>query len=227
MLTRRSTGAPEFDTQVHPTPGVRADRVPSHKHLLQDSLSPREFRVRNVLAPILLGLSAQQSEAFRELFRSVKDSPLYPFSLAVTELLSQLLEKNGRLSKRIRRQERGAEQRLLFAGLLHTVSPEALREIGLGEIADIIGYEDPKTHAQCMLQGAIEYLKIQEQKPTLILLDMIQKGDYDTLHAMILTCLFLDLLDIRTGKLSPEEARAQSIAQKLLTNQSVLSISPD
>ncbi len=206
---------PAFNTQVHPTRGVNPKRVPEEKLLLR-GLSAHTISVRDVLQPIIDRLSKQDASAFRELFGKLRASEDYQRSLEVTELLSQLL-RQGRLAKRFRRQKSTDAENLLFAGLVHTLSPEALRQVGLAEIAEIITCEDPKTPSQHMLHGVIEYLKIlRDQKPTLVLLEMIQCGNYGTAHSLILTCLVLDLLEIRAGKLSPEEAQAHNIAKQFL-----------
>lgn len=210
---QRRDSPPIFNTQVHTAKGVNPGRIPEGKRLLR-GLPAHTISVRDILQPVIDRLSKRDASEFRELFGQLRASGDYQRSLEVTELISQLL-KQGRLAKRFRRQTNTVED-LLFAGLVHTLSPEALRRVGLAEIAEIITREDPKTPSQFMLQGVIEYLKIQDQKPTLVLLDMIQDGGYGTVHSLILTCLVLDLLDIRAGKLSPEEARAQNIAQQFL-----------
>ncbi len=212
--SKKSQSPPTFNTQVRTTKGVNSERIPEEKRLLR-GLSSHTISVRDILQPIIDRLSKQDASAFRELFGKLRTSGGYQRSLEVTELLSQLL-RQGRLAKRFRRQKSTDAENLLCAGLVHTLSPEALRQVGLAEIAEIITCEDPKTPSQHMLHGVIEYLKIQDQKPTLVLLDMIQHGDYGTAHSLILTCLVLDLLEIRAGKLSPEEAQAHNIAQQFL-----------
>ena len=215
MLTaKKLAGPPQFTGRIQREKGVQPTRIPEENRILNGMANARSVRVRNIIGPVIDRLPEQEKKGLQELLRQLKGSPEYPRSVTIVELILRLLKENGRLNKRLRGKT-DAEENLLFAGLVHTLDPKLLQEIGLTEIADIVACdEQPKSPSQFLLYGAIEYVKAHDRKPTLVLLRMIQEKDWDTKQQLFLACLILDILELKDKSLSSEEKiRARDIAQ--------------
>lgn len=220
MLTaKKSAGPPQFPSRIHPEKSVHPTRIPEENRILHGMADARSVEVRSIIGPVINRLPEKEKKGLRELLRQLKGSPEYPRSVAIVELILRLLKENGRLNKRLRGKT-DVEENLLFAGLVHTLDPEVFREIGLTEIADIMACKQPKSPSQCLLYGAIEYVKSRDREPALILLRMIQEEDRDTKQQILLSCLVLDILGLKDGSLSPEEIRAKNIAQACMVSAS-------
>ncbi len=220
MLTaKKLAGPPQFTGRIQREKGVQPTRIPEENRILNGMANARSVRVRNIIGPVIDRLPEQEKKGLQELLRQLKGSPEYPRSVTIVELILRLLKENGRLNKRLRGKT-DAEENLLFAGLVHTLDPEVFRKIGLTEIADIMACKQPKSPSQCLLYGAIEYVKARDREAALILLQMIQKKDWGTKQKVLLSCLVLDILGLKDGSLSPEEIRAKDIAQVCITSAS-------
>ena len=218
---KKSADLPQFTGRIHPKTGVCPTRIPEENRILHGMADARSVRVQNIIGPVIDRLTEKNKKRLRELLKQLTGSPEYPRSVAIVELILQLLKENGRLNKRFRGKT-DVEEDLLFAGLVHTLDPEAFREINLTEIADIMAYRQPKSPSQCLLYGAIEYVKARDREPALVLLQMIQEKDWDTGQQLLLSCFVLDILGLKDGSLSLEETRARDIAQEYIASVSTL-----
>ena len=216
---KKSAGQPQFTGRVHLEKGVRPTRIPEENRVLHGMADARSVEVRSIIESIVKKVSKGHRKELEGLVKQLKDSPDYERSRTVVNLLFQLLRENGRLNKRLRKRT-DVEENLLFAGLVHTLDPEVFREIGLTEIADIMACQEPTSPSQCLLYGAIEYVKARDREPALVLLLMIQEKDWNTKQQMLLYCFVLDILGLKDGSLSPEEIRAKDIAQACITSAS-------
>ena len=212
MSIAKKPTVPQFSSRVTPEKGVHPTRLPEETRILRGAMGLHNNEVSGIIEPIVEKMSGDNEKKFKGLFRRLKDSPDYKRSETVVRLLLQLLGGNGRLNKRLRK-KRDEEARLLFAGLVHPIHPEHLRAIGLPEIADIMDCGQLRTPSQCLLYGAIEYVKARDREPALVLLQMIQEKDWGTKRQMLLSCLVLDILGLKDESLSHEEIRAKNIAQ--------------
>lgn len=212
-----------FNGQVYPEQGIHTRSTPATTRILRGGCQIGLNHV-TITEPIIAGMTQEQQRRFRDRIKELKASHQYPKSVSVTKLLQQLIGTNGRLNKRLRgKQHVRVEEHLICAGLLHTLEPDFLREIGLTEIAEIVaGLSDPRTPSQWMLRGAIEWVSAHDRKPTLLLLAMIQEHEeWDVGLKLIIACLILDLADLNTASLSTEEIRAQSITRAFINTHSV------
>lgn len=212
-----------FNGHVYPETGIHTRITSESERILHGGCQVGLNHV-TIIEPIIAGIVKEQQQRFRDCFKKLKVSPQYPKSVSVTELLQQLIGTNGRLNKRLRgKQHVRVEEHLICAGLLYTLEPDFLREIGLTEIAEIIaGVGDPHTPSQWMLRGAIEWVSAHDRKPTLLLLAMIQEHEeWDVGLKLIIACLILDLANLNTASLSTEEIRAQSITRAFINKHGV------
>ncbi len=212
-----------FSGHVYPETGIHTRITPEKERILHGGCQVGFNHVR-IIEPIIAGMPRRQKQEFKDCFGTLRASPQYPKSVSVAELLQQLIMTNGRLNKRLRGKKHAqTEEHLICAGLLYTLEPDFLREIGLTEIAEIIaGVGDPHTPSQWMLRGAIEWVSAHDRKPTLLLLAMIQEHEeWDVGLKLIIACLILDFANLNTASLSTEEIRAQSITRAFINKHGV------
>jgi len=205
--------------------GTRPDATPEAKRISRGRKTGTQDSTWGIVIPALELVLDEKSPAQRtqkillKLWKRSPEKTRQKIS-AIVSRLSKILsgeENSVRMCKRLRRILEKEKALLILSGFLHQLDAKMLQKIGLSQVAEFMNSEEkPLGLLQCLLRCVIEFEKVQDRKPALILLDLIQNGDYTTENQMILSCWVLDLLDADPS-LSVDGQTARNTIQTLFT----------
>lgn len=222
VCVQKAPAQPVFDTRVTPKKGVKETGLPETRRLLKGIADLTGTRIieNHVLGALPEKTARRIRKALAELKETPEGNSLYQSSLTIAVFLYGLAKKSPLLRKRFRSKDKDAEDILSLAGLLHSFEVTTLQDFGLDSVAEIVScHKQPKSTEQLLLFCAIRCSEEQNEAPALVILRMIQEGEYDLQTQLFLFCCILSLLDFKTGDLSPEESAAKNTARQFLLHK--------